>query len=182
MRKIEPIAASVPYMVVAGNHEIWFNFSAYKTRFAMPGAATWRNNMFYSFHAGSVHFSGVNTESPIDLAEIGPRQVEWIKADLNRNTAANAAAVEARQRAEGRVSGRAAANWTIVYTHRPFYCSNTRARPLWPTTCRLPTHVICFMGKCHVTGAFFRVAAMLIKCCCELLPLSISYIGSFKET
>ena len=29
MRKIEPIASRVPYMVSPGNHEVWFNFTAY---------------------------------------------------------------------------------------------------------------------------------------------------------
>jgi hypothetical protein len=52
MRKIEPIASSVPYMVVAGNHEIWFNFSAYKTRFVR-----WRRS-FVASRFGSRHDGG----------------------------------------------------------------------------------------------------------------------------
>ena len=35
LRKIEPIAAAVPYLTTPGNHELWFNFGAYKHRFFM---------------------------------------------------------------------------------------------------------------------------------------------------
>ena len=30
------ITSAVPYMVTPGNHEIWYNFSAYKTQFWTP--------------------------------------------------------------------------------------------------------------------------------------------------
>jgi hypothetical protein len=48
MRKIEPIASRVPYFVSPGNHEFWFNFTAYKKRFFMPGGDGWQENMFYT--------------------------------------------------------------------------------------------------------------------------------------
>jgi hypothetical protein len=48
MRKIQPIAARVPYMTVPGNHEIWFNFTAYKRRFAMPMRKE-HESMYYGF-------------------------------------------------------------------------------------------------------------------------------------
>ena len=35
LRKIEPIASSIPYLTTPGNHELWFNFGAYKHRFFM---------------------------------------------------------------------------------------------------------------------------------------------------
>ena len=40
MRKVEPIASRVPYQVTPGNHEFWFNFSAYNHRFVMPDEGT----------------------------------------------------------------------------------------------------------------------------------------------
>lgn len=43
-RQIEPIAAYVPYMVVAGNHEEKYNFSHYVNRFRMPG---YIDNQYY---------------------------------------------------------------------------------------------------------------------------------------
>ena len=89
----------------------------------MPGYATYRKNMYYSFNVGAVHFTGVNSESPIDLAEIGPRQVSWIEHDLGSNTAARAPANAA-------AAATASANWTVVYSHRPFYCSNTRGNDI----------------------------------------------------
>jgi hypothetical protein len=59
------------------------------------------------------------------LAEIGPRQVDWIKADLEGTSAAASAASHAPPSpTSGGVAP--ASNWTIVYSHRPFYCSNTR--------------------------------------------------------
>jgi hypothetical protein len=75
----------------------------------------------------------VNTESPVDLAEIGPRQVDWIKADLESNRAANVDAAALRLNSAAVGAGAAtpdAANWTIVYSHRPFYCSNTRGNDI----------------------------------------------------
>jgi len=45
MRKIEPVAAYVPYMVVPGNHEDFFDFTPYKNRFAiMPWEDRYKTN------------------------------------------------------------------------------------------------------------------------------------------
>jgi hypothetical protein len=68
MRKIEPIAARVPYQVSPGNHEIWFNFSAYKKRFVMPDNGT--NDALYHNHVvgNRIHFIGMDTEAFWDTA------------------------------------------------------------------------------------------------------------------
>ena len=64
MRDIEPIAAYVPYMTTAGNHEAAYNFSHYAARFEMPGAtARATENQYYSFDYGPAHFVAWNTEA-----------------------------------------------------------------------------------------------------------------------
>lgn len=44
MRKLEPLAAYVPYMTSVGNHDWAYNYSHYVNRFTMPGTA---QNFFY---------------------------------------------------------------------------------------------------------------------------------------
>ena len=83
----------------------------------MPGWDSWRKNMFYSFQAGAVHFTGVNTESPVDVAEVGPHQLDWIKHDL-QTTHASAEQTNSGDAPGGALDG--SANWTIVYGHRPY--------------------------------------------------------------
>ena len=106
MRKIEPIAARVPYMTTPGNHEFWFNFTAYKTRFAMPDEGA-NDGMYWSLQLPNLSLVGVDTESPLDFAWISPRQQGWIDATLA------AAANHSR-----------AGAWSIVAGHRPLYCTN----------------------------------------------------------
>ena len=101
MRKVEPIASRVPYLVAPGNHEFWFNFTAYKARFHMPGVT---ENMYYALSVNRVRLLSLNTESELDVAQIKPWQAKWIEAEL--------AAAEK-------------ADWRIVVGHRPLYCSNT---------------------------------------------------------
>ena len=60
MEKIEPIASQVPYMTCPGNHEWHYNFTNYKARFNMPFDQ--KNNMFFSYDIGPVHFVSVSTE------------------------------------------------------------------------------------------------------------------------
>ena len=50
MEDIQPIAAYLPYMTSAGNHESAYNFSHYTNRFNMPGEDAKRTgNHYYSF-------------------------------------------------------------------------------------------------------------------------------------
>ena len=101
LRKIEPITAKVPYLVSPGNHEFWFNFSAYKHRFAMADDGA-HQSMYYSLDIGDVHLLATNTESIEDLSYVSDAQVGWIRADLAAATAASRP-------------------WTVVYGHRPLY-------------------------------------------------------------
>jgi len=110
-RKIEPIAAYVPYIVAPGNHESGFNFTSYRHRFAMPAVESdSETNMYSSFNYGSIHVIAYNAEQDHGLApdlKPGGQQYNWIEQDL----------IKANQ-------NRAQQPWIMVFGHRPFYCSS----------------------------------------------------------
>ena len=104
--KIESISARVPYMTNPGNHEIWYNFSAYKTQFWTPASAYGDDRMYYSFNYGGVHFVQMNTESPEDTGdmETGNRhQIAWLRHDLAMSSKNS--------------------SFVLGTGHRPFYCT-----------------------------------------------------------
>ncbi|KNC53454.1 uncharacterized protein AMSG_01167 [Thecamonas trahens ATCC 50062] len=121
---LAPTMTRTPYMVMPGNHESWsrsplsgiqtFNFTVYKYKFQMPGAAAGSDtSMFYSFDYGLVHFIALSTETdydghPIDFYVKQYKQVNWLRADLAK-AAANRANVP----------------WIIVMGHRPVYCTGS---------------------------------------------------------
>jgi len=106
MEKIEPIASQVPYMTCPGNHEWHYNFTNYKARFNMPFDQ--KNNMFFSYDIGPVHFVSVSTEFYYFL-NYGYMQVknqyDWLEADLSG-------------------VDRSVTPWVVLYGHRPMYCTN----------------------------------------------------------
>ncbi|TMW68745.1 hypothetical protein Poli38472_006213 [Pythium oligandrum] len=121
MEEIEPISASVPFMVAPGNHETHNVFSHYSERFRnMPsntgtvrtGHGEAPNNWFYSFDVGLVHFVVISTEIYFKKTfetDIVERQENWLREDLAR---ANANRVETP--------------WIIVVGHRPMYCTSDK--------------------------------------------------------
>jgi len=109
MKQIQPIAAYVPYMTCAGNHEEAYNFSNYKARFSMPGSS---EGLWYSFNLGPAHFIAISTEVYY-FVEYGLKllikQYEWLEQDLKEATAAE---------------NRSVRPWIVLFGHRPMYCSN----------------------------------------------------------
>jgi hypothetical protein len=112
LEHIQPVAAYVPYMVSAGNHENAYNFSHYAARFAMPGTGGSTGNQYYSFDIGPVHVVAYNGEAffwpehfDVDYIE---RMYNWLEEDLRK---AN--------------ENRAAVPWIVVHAHRPMYCVET---------------------------------------------------------
>jgi hypothetical protein len=110
-REIAPIASRVPYLTVPGNHELAFNFSAYKRRFAdlMPraGADAPDDAMYYALaFPPAFGLVMMNSESPIDTPEMDATQVAWASRTL---TAFNAQ--------------RAALPFVSTMHHRPLYCT-----------------------------------------------------------
>lgn len=109
MNQIQEVAAYVPYMVCAGNHEEKYNFSNYRARFSMPGET---ENLWYSFDLGPVHFIGITTEVYYFLnygIKTLVKQYEWLEQDLIK---------------ANKPENRAQRPWIIIYGHRPMYCSN----------------------------------------------------------
>lgn len=107
MNHVQPIASKVPYMVTPGNHEFWFNFSAYKHRFFMPGTLDGGgsgDNMFFSWNLGYTHFIALNSETAVDTANFAENEIEWVRENL--------AAVD-----------RSKTPWIVAHFHRPMYCS-----------------------------------------------------------
>jgi len=123
LNKVQPLASRVPYMVVAGNHEIWYNFSSFKHRFMMPGVGPLSaagdttgsgDGMFYEWGVpGLIHFTACDSETDADTASFkhpgGSDQVSWMGQVL-----AKANTPEAR----------ASEPWSVAHFHRPLYCSN----------------------------------------------------------
>ena len=100
-QQIEPIASRIPYMVSPGNHEFWFNFSAYKHRFSMPSPPGIQN-MYWSASVGPLHLTSMDTEDILDTAWMSKSQAQWLQADL-------AKAINS--------------TWKIAMGHRPLYCT-----------------------------------------------------------
>ncbi|TKR62171.1 hypothetical protein L596_026165 [Steinernema carpocapsae] len=106
MRKIEPVASKIPYMVIPGNHEKWNNYNHYKHRFTMPDNGTPRKEgFFYSFDVGFVHFVGITNEFYAQKwTDYAQEQFHWLEQDLKKTQKP----------------------WIISLQHRPMYCSNDR--------------------------------------------------------
>lgn len=117
MRKIEPIAARVPYQTSVGNHEVAENFTHYDHRFTMVNSGGLnvgeQNNFFYSFNVGPIHFVAFSTEHYYYLDSVGmaalDSQYEWLKNDLSLASSP---------------TERAKRPWIVVFGHRPMYCSS----------------------------------------------------------
>jgi hypothetical protein len=102
----QPIAAVMPWMVGNGNHERFYNWTAYTNRFKMPASAgnlPSTGNFWYSFDYGNVHWVSLSSEH--DLAEGSPQQA-FLLAALQAATA-----------------NRGVVPWIVVSIHKPLYCS-----------------------------------------------------------
>ena len=99
-------AAEIPYIVVAGNHEV-IQVKMFDYRFKMPNSGKYYQygNHYYSFDYKGVHYVTINWDY---VFLINPSQknvvMDWLKKDL-----------EAAQ-------NNPEINFKVFYTHRPTYC------------------------------------------------------------
>ena len=104
-----PLTCHVPFTTTVGNHESFYNWSAFKNRYTMPSGGD--GNFWFSYDFEGVHFASVSTEH--DYA-VGSAQWRWLNEDLKR---ASAPAQRARVPS------------IIVVGYRPMpgpmYCSDT---------------------------------------------------------
>ena len=106
MNAIQKFTKSVPYMVTAGNHEDFNNFSNFNARYKMPNFEQSQNH-YYSFNIGNMHFVSFNLELILHEPQLGKYMLDWLEKDLTEA-----------------VLNRDKQPWIIAYTHRPFYCSH----------------------------------------------------------
>lgn len=121
-RQIEAVAATTPYITGVGNHEAWYNFSSFTSRYPMPDRYDQsrlnlnrnRNStshshsnppFWFSYDHGLVHVVSLSSEH--DYWSPHNPQVAWAEADL-------AAAANNRENVP----------WIVVAIHRPFYSSD----------------------------------------------------------
>ncbi|GLD98271.1 hypothetical protein PINS_up006968 [Pythium insidiosum] len=134
MTRMQPLAATTPYMVLPGNHESechsaacmvssekkkqLSNYRAYNARFKMPSAESGgAANMWYSFEHGPVHFTSISSETDFPNAPNNSHipfnkipyggfgdQLSWLERDLQRADA-----------------NRANVPWVVVMMHRAIY-------------------------------------------------------------
>eukprot|EP00041_Stephanoeca_diplocostata_P036636 m.1345107 g.1345107 ORF g.1345107 m.1345107 type:complete len:540 (+) comp24904_c0_seq8:227-1846(+) len=116
-RQIEPVAATAPYVTGAGNHEAWYNWTAFTHRYTMPASTGSNGNFWFSFDYGPVHI--VSASSEHDYSVDSP-QIQWIRKDL-----------------EAASANRANVPWIVFSCHRPFlssdadeYAAHTPGAPL----------------------------------------------------
>ena len=103
-RQNEPLSATTPLMTGVGNHEIFYNWTAFTSRYTMPRDNRGSNgNFWFSFDLGNVHILSFSTEH--DYAPGSP-QYKWIEQDMRRAD-----------------SRRDVVPWLVVTGHRPLYSS-----------------------------------------------------------
>lgn len=134
MRQVQPLAQSVPYVVGVGNHEKYYNFTAYIHRYHTRGnlepqlgqklqqqVATKSStsssighqdksvrNFYYSFDSYGIHWIHMCTEQYAYPMTPGSAQYQWLESDLQR-------AVENRHNVP----------WIVLMGHRSMYNSDS---------------------------------------------------------
>eukprot|EP01133_Synstelium_polycarpum_P007773 gene7773-9118_t len=78
MESITPFSANIPYMTCPGNHDAFYNFTAYTTSFIMP--TTSPSHKWYAFDYNGVHFVSFSTEGDY---QVGSEQYEWFIEELS---------------------------------------------------------------------------------------------------
>ncbi|CAM9280344.1 unnamed protein product, partial [Ectocarpus fasciculatus] len=73
----EPIAATRPVMTCPGNHESFYNWTAFTHRYKMP--TNGNENFWFSYDYGNVHMVSISTEH---CFESGCDQMVWLEKDL----------------------------------------------------------------------------------------------------
>jgi len=87
MNDIEPVAASVPYVAVVGNHERAASFGHFIARWGgmqqLANNSNSRSPLWFSFDDGLAHIVGIDTEVyAYGTAAEATEQLAWLAADL----------------------------------------------------------------------------------------------------
>lgn len=105
--KLQSSFSRVAYMTSPGNHELYWNFTAYRARLGMSMPATvpaaGSGAMYYTLQIGPVPFVFLDSESWIDTGNIDPMQLHWFQTYMNS-------------------LNRTATPVVTVAQHRPLYC------------------------------------------------------------
>ena len=107
LSEIEEATSRIPYMVTAGNHETYENFTNYRNRFKMPNYRS-TENLFYTIENPPVKIINFNSEA-FYFSNMKPtfnNQLDFIVDELNK-------------------TNRTIFQWLIATAHRPMYCSNS---------------------------------------------------------
>ncbi|CAF1228263.1 unnamed protein product [Didymodactylos carnosus] len=105
MNQIQALATLMPYQVTVGNHEKYYNYTAFQFRFHMPKSNAFPSNFWYSMQWGSAYVIVISTEH--DYTN-GSEQFRFIEQELQKANDLKGRSVE----------------WIIISGHRPFYCSD----------------------------------------------------------
>ena len=114
-RQVEPLAANIPYITGVGNHERFYNFTAYLNRFRNP--APWGGDpahldnatFWFAVDYGLAHFVFMSTEHPYDPESA---QYKWLEQDM--------ASVN-----------RTRTPWLVLTGHRPMYTTDAAVELQW---------------------------------------------------
>jgi acid phosphatase type 7 len=109
-RMVQGYTSRVPFMTSPGNHETYYNFSAYYARLTNPiSQSNSPSKQYYSFNYQNIHFVSWSFEEykGLDLLP-GEPQYDWLVNDL----------AEAN-------NNRDLQPWIVLFGHRPLYCSTT---------------------------------------------------------
>ena len=101
----EPLAARYPWMVGPGNHEAFYNWTAFTSRYHMPSSTDSVGNFWYDYSYGNIHWVSISSEH--DLSDGSPQKT-WLDGALARA-----------------VAHRKNVPWIIMSIHKPLYCSDS---------------------------------------------------------
>eukprot|EP01139_Manchomonas_bermudensis_P018992 Amastigsp_a676288_29.p1 type:complete len:534 gc:universal Amastigsp_a676288_29:310-1911(+) len=121
MRRIEPIAAYVPYVVSVGNHDCPFEFASIRARFYNPfDGLSEPSNLYWSVQYRYVHLLVFATDAtPGDSTTQfapGTPQFDWIVADLSAYNTTVAPALHSA----------GLPSLLFLSGHRPLYCTSAK--------------------------------------------------------